>query len=145
MRNAPHKAVGIGIVWVLAMMVMGGCKKDIRDFCEKEINCIGGNSNDEGACVDHLWAQRKAAKEYDCRKPWDNMMECQVENSRCESGYLDDNGDCVEKSEKLSSCIAKSSALLSEGDFEEPTFYDDYYDYYSNGGDNYWENYYYNN
>ena len=119
--------LGIGILAATSMGVLG-CKADIRDYCEKEVKCSGGNDKDEDACREMMKASRRAAKEYDCRNPWDAVLECFVNNMTCEEDLLTDNGECIEKQTKLSTCIDKSSGY----DNGYLDFYDQYYDAYYN-------------
>ena len=94
----------------LLMLGISGCYGDIREYCEKQINCLDGNKADEKACVETAKGERRAAKKYGCRDEYDVYMECQVDNGECvENDVFRDDGECDESSGDLDECVRENS------------------------------------
>jgi hypothetical protein len=108
------KIYGKSSLGLIAMaMALGtiGCYSDIRDYCEQQTKCEGGNDNDEDACVEQMKGEKKAAKEYGCRKEYNDYMECAAENNSCEEEFFMEDEKCFSKEEKLWECVEKESEL----------------------------------
>jgi hypothetical protein len=114
MKNIFPKATALVLVSLTALW-FSGCYKDIRDYCEEMVDCEGGNDEDEKACVEELKGERKAAREYDCRDEFDDMLECFVDHGDCEDGdygdYFSIGETCSDEQEDLWDCEDDASGF----------------------------------
>ena len=105
-------------LWVGCAAALTGCYGDIKDYCEKEAACEGGNENDEKACVEEMKGMRDAAKEYDCKDQFDEAMECEVDNGYCDSqdNYFTSGDACNAEEDKYYACLVANSNLYASFD-----------------------------
>ena len=95
---------------VVVVWMISGCYGDIRDYCETTTSCLGGNANDEDACVETQKGMRKMAKAYDCKDQFDKAMECYADEVACEEGQIVmESEKCLDLAEKYLACEDKNS------------------------------------
>lgn len=113
MRKTLVQITRIAVAGVL-LMSLNGCYGDIKDYCEVKIKCLGGNENDEEACVEQYKTEKRVSKEYDCKDEWKDQMECMADQVECDETFNVPTGeeDCVTEITKWQECIQRGSELL---------------------------------
>ncbi|MCP4679024.1 MAG: hypothetical protein GY854_26740 [Deltaproteobacteria bacterium] len=120
MKNKFHWIL-LGLVGLVLGAGLAGCHRaQMRDYCEGERKCEGGNDADEKACVEYMKGERAAAKEYDCKSEYDDVLECWADKSSCKTEEIEDHdsyglkkytddGACDGKVESLWRCVDGAS------------------------------------
>jgi hypothetical protein len=101
------------------------CNGDVKDYCEKMIECEGGNDADQDACVEGIDGAQEVAAAYDCADQFDAMFQCEMESSSCQdngnggknftSTDSAGNDPCDDEEAAYGTCVQAASNLDEEG------------------------------
>ena len=91
-------------VVVAAGTALAGCNS-YGSYCEAYVDCVGGNEQDEEACVIRQEAEEEKADIDGCTDDYSELFDCQEESFHCtgDNDWTDDD-KCQEQEEKLGRC-----------------------------------------
>lgn len=92
---------------LIPLLGVTSCASLFSDYCDKRINCIGGNDKDKSACADTLRGEEKAAADYGCGDAFDAYYTCRNTNTVCSNGKFESN--CDGQNKVLDDCVRAAS------------------------------------
>lgn len=99
---------------VLLAATLGACSSAEKAYCDKLIQCIGGNDHDRDYCIESAITNGKVASDYGCSEAYNSFINCISTTSVCKNlpitntPYLD-GSNCSQNSDALSSCEKAAS------------------------------------
>lgn len=105
------RALGLGLL-VLSCGVVG-CGPDIDSYCEKEVQCLGGNDKDIDACVAIYDVSGDFYSDLGCSDEFDAYFECITPLAQCNENptgkSCTTNDDCNNNQKcSMSVCVSVS-------------------------------------
>lgn len=94
---------------LIPLLGVTSCASLFSEYCDKRMNCAGGNDKDRSACADQLRGEEKAAADYGCSDAFDSYYTCRNNTAVCNNGKLDSN--CDGQGKILDDCEKAASAL----------------------------------
>jgi hypothetical protein len=80
-KSGVSVAVLAGLAW-LAL----GCGPGAGSYCEDRRACMGGNDQDEEACIDRFDSAVGLLDEQGCSSEFDDYFQCFFDNAKCVAG-----------------------------------------------------------
>jgi hypothetical protein len=93
---------------LIPLLGVTSCASLFSDYCDKKMNCIGGNDKDRSACADSLRGDEKSAADYGCSDAFDSLYTCRNNTAVCNAGKFDSS--CDGQNKLLDDCIRAASA-----------------------------------
>lgn len=93
---------------LLPILGVTSCASLFSEYCDKRMNCLGGNDKDRSACADELRGEEKAASDYGCSDQFDAYYTCRNNTATCVAGKFDT--DCNAQNDSIDACIKANSA-----------------------------------
>lgn len=106
-RRITFSALAAAVVLCLGA---SGCGDGIGTYCEREIQCEGGNDRDVEACIKDHEADVKVAEIYECGDMANSVIECEVTHSICvwtgSRTSFSDSGKCTAAWTAAAACVS---------------------------------------
>ena len=99
----------IGTCVLGVLLLSASCSGKYGDYCDKLIDCEGGNDKDRDACVEFAKAEADVADDYDCGDAFDTALDCLVNSSVCTAEKKLDDKACDAQSKAEKACIEAAS------------------------------------
>lgn len=95
---------------LIPLLGVTSCASLFSDYCEKRMNCEGGNDKDRAACADSLRGEEKAASDYGCSDGFDAYYTCRNNYGVCNGGRFETNQSCDGQKKVYEDCVSANSA-----------------------------------
>lgn len=113
MRILMSGIVGLGMACAvpsLHPMVSG-----LRGYCQAQMDCVDGNTEDVKACVVGIQNERRWARQYGCQKGYAIFIDCFKEDSECSDEGEWDLENCHEELDDYLDCLEDESDAYEFG------------------------------
>jgi hypothetical protein len=100
----------VGMCVLGALLLSASCSGRYGDYCDKLIDCEGGNDKDRSACVEFAKAEADVADDYDCGDAFDTAFDCLVNSSVCTAERKLDDKACDDQRKAERACIEAASS-----------------------------------
>jgi hypothetical protein len=97
----PGTKTSLGVF--VAALAVAGCSGH-GSLCEDIIDCVGGNDQDQEACVVELDVREEVADIEGCSDDYAALYDCQEEAGHCSGSNWVDDGKCGAEQEKYDRC-----------------------------------------
>ena len=94
---------------LVPLLGVTSCASVFSDYCDKQMNCVGGNDKDKSACADQLRGQEKAASDFGCADQFDAAYTCRNNTAVCIAGKF--SSSCDAQNKVLDDCVSANSAV----------------------------------
>jgi len=83
-----------------------GCGRSFDAYCEEQVDCLDGNTEDTNACIRREEATEDEASLYGCSEEYNTYQDCVEDESDCENdNFFVPPNECEDEAREYGNCI----------------------------------------
>lgn len=93
---------------MLALMLVTatGCGRSFDVYCEEQVDCLDGNTEDTDACIRREEAEEERASLFGCSEEYDEYQDCVEKEATCENdNFFVPANECEDEGRAYGNCV----------------------------------------